>query len=179
MRSLTGEVRSIQRKVLCMHKTWNELYRAKASAGCTFVVRWACVLFGTHAFLVVFVSSHPLMSGGPDSQAGLLPDMQRVNQRCAGHVLYRYVRRKKFQFLMRSAFVLPGSCPLLVRWCPLHCPVLVRLLCGHCAFYPLHTPFVRASSSNRDAFHHRIIFFRKVSIRRTSINAIRQGVTAA
>ena len=79
---------------------------------------------------------------------------------------------------MRSAFVLPGSCPLLVRWCPLHWPVIVLYLSGNCAVYPLHTPFVRASSSNGYDFHHRIIFFRKVSIRRTSVNAIRQGVTA-
>ena len=49
----------------------------------------ACVLFGTHAFLVLYLSrSHPLMSGGPDSRpdhyltcngsTGGVPDTDRM-----------------------------------------------------------------------------------------------------
>ena len=127
MRSLSGEVRSIRRKVLCMHKTWNGLYRAKPSAGCTFVVRW-------HAFCSELVrsSSCTCQFASVDVRwtrlaAGLLPDMQRVNRRCARHVLYKYVRRTFCQFLMCSVFV-----PLLVRWCvtlACTCPVIVRSLC--------------------------------------------------
>ena len=59
-------------------------------------VRWmygsralACVLFGTRAFLVLYLpSSHPLMSGGPDSRpdhyltcngpTGIVPDTDRM-----------------------------------------------------------------------------------------------------
>ena len=44
----------------------------------------ACVLFGTHAFLVLYLSrSHPLMSGGPDSR----PDNYLTcnGSRCSGH----------------------------------------------------------------------------------------------
>ena len=37
---------------------------------------------------------------------------------CPSHDRYKYVRRTFCQFLIRSAFVLPGSCPFLVRWCP-------------------------------------------------------------
>ena len=69
MRSLSGEVRSVRRKVLCMLQTWNGLHRTKASAGCTVAMRW-------HAFCSELVcslsctlsSSRPFMSGGPDSR---------------------------------------------------------------------------------------------------------------
>ena len=40
MRSLSGEVCSIRRKVLCMLKTWNRLHRTKASTGCMVAMRW-------------------------------------------------------------------------------------------------------------------------------------------
>lgn len=52
-----------------------------------------------------------------------------------------------------------------------------KVLCSHCAFYPLHTQFVRALS--RNDFHHQIILICKVSHRRTFINTIQEGVTAA
>ena len=88
------------------------------------------------------------------------------------HDLYKYVRRTFCQFLIRSAFVLPGSCPVLVhflfggvRSLAVNWPVLVRYLCDHGAFCPLYTPFVRASTSNGDDVHHRIIFFSNVYIR--------------
>ena len=86
MRSLSGEVRSVRRKVLCMLKTWNGLHRTKASAGCTVAMRW-------HAFCSELVCSLsrtcPFTS--VDVQwtwfaAGLLPDMQRVNRWCSGHL---------------------------------------------------------------------------------------------
>ena len=47
MRSLSGEVHSIRRKVLCLLKTWNRLHwKKKAPAGC--MVAMHC-----HAFLVL------------------------------------------------------------------------------------------------------------------------------
>ena len=57
-------------------------------------------------------------------------------------------------------FLFGGVRSLAVNW-----PVLVRYLCDHCAFFPLHTPFVRASTSNGDDdVHHRIIFFPNVTL---------------
>ena len=50
MRSLSGKVRSIRQKVLCMHKTWNRLHRKKVTAGCTVAICW-------HAFRLELVHS--------------------------------------------------------------------------------------------------------------------------
>ena len=78
------------------------------------------------------------------------------------------------------SYVPLSFCPVLVhflfggvRSLAVNCPVLARYLCDHCAFCPLHTPFVRASTSNGDDVLHRIIFFPNVYIRWTSVNAIR------
>ena len=76
-------------------------------------------------------------------------------------VSFSYVPLSFCPVLVR--FLFGGVCSLAVNW-----PVLVRYLCDHCAFYPLHTPFVRASTSNGDDVHHRIIFFPNVYIRWTS-----------
>ena len=46
-----------------------------------------------------------------------------------------------------------------------NCPVHVRQSCSHCAFYALHTPIARTSSSSGDDFHHRITFCGNFSIR--------------
>ena len=49
-----------------MFKTWNRLHRKKEPDGCTIAMRLACVLFGTRAFLVLYLSSsHPFMPGEP------------------------------------------------------------------------------------------------------------------
>ena len=57
------------------------------------------------------------------------------------------------QLLMRCT----SFYPVLVRTCTVmsvNCPVHVRQLCGHCAFYALHTRIARASSNNGDDFLH-------------------------
>ena len=50
MRFLSGESRSIQRKVLCIHKTWNRFHQKKAPAGCMVTMRW-------HVFCLELVCS--------------------------------------------------------------------------------------------------------------------------
>ena len=94
MRSLSGDVRSIRWKVLCMLKTWNGHHRPKASAGCMVIVCWACVLVGTPAFPVLYLSVRiRFLIGGPDTRPDFyliingwtegVPDIDRM---CNGQI---------------------------------------------------------------------------------------------
>ena len=179
MRLLSGEVRSIRRKVLYMHKTWNGLKWKKAPDGCVVAMRW-------HAFCSELVRSlsctcpvrirwcpvdlrliccmscyalacNRLTGGVPDTDrmfSGrlLIRNVWKLtNNGCEtvvhGTKLMTYifwgiiklgfpvslspVQKTFCQLLMRCTFVLPGTCPLLVRRCPLfwltvNCSVHVR-----------------------------------------------------
>ena len=78
------------------------------------------------------------------------------------------IQRSFCLLLMHCSFVLPATCLLLIRWCPLidrelscTCPVIMRSLCVLCA------PYTNRESleQQRDDFHHRITFCHNLSIR--------------
>ena len=178
MHSLSGEVRSIRRKVFTKLGTYSQ---EKGTHWMYGSYAMASVLFGTHAFLVLYLSSsHPLMSGGPDSRTdyyltfsgstGGVLDTDRMFSRLTNngcpqdqtddiHLLgdnktwlpyllsqvqkrSSNVRRMFCQLFMHCTFILPGTCPFLVWWCPLTdrslsctCPVIMQSLCVLCDPY--------------------------------------------
>ena len=92
------------------------------------------------------------------------------------------VQRTFCQLLMCCALVLPGTCPLLVQWCPL----TVLYMSGNHAFIVCFMNSIHRSWEPRAAAGTTFIteylsaaIFLSVSICVTSIYAIRQGVTDA